>query len=62
MTIFHYIHRLDVTEEYNFIFLSTDEYRVIYSLELYFSVTSLVNRGILHIFVGCEDMFIGYNQ
>jgi hypothetical protein len=31
---------------YTFIFLSTDEYSDIYSLALYYSVPSSVNRGI----------------
>jgi hypothetical protein len=44
--IFNYIHWLDITEEYSFIFLAIDEYRGIYSSELYFSLTSSVNRGI----------------
>jgi hypothetical protein len=47
--MFHYIHRLDLTEVYNFIFFGTNEYRGIYSSELYYSVTLLVNQGIYHI-------------
>jgi hypothetical protein len=37
-----------VTKEYTFIFPGTDEYSGIYfSLKLYFSISSSVNRGIL---------------
>jgi hypothetical protein len=41
--IFHYIRWLDVTTEYKFVFLSTDECMGIYSPELYSSVTSSIN-------------------
>jgi hypothetical protein len=57
-----YIRRLDVTEEYNFMFLHTNKYSDIYSSALYSSVASSVNRGICSSVITDEPFCVSYSD
>jgi hypothetical protein len=64
--MFQYIHWLEVTKEYTFIFLGTDEYNDIYSSTLYSSVTSSVNReirlSVIEVHSSVECFVVSYSD
>jgi hypothetical protein len=62
MNIWAYIRRFHITDEYTIIFLSTEEYNVLYTLALRSSAILSVSRGVYPKFLSFIGKFLSYNR